>query len=240
MRFLLRLFLILLFILLIGFLVGGFFWWLSGGTISGANQPEDLGVEYDDIDLEAARRKAGIETLESNLADSYLGTISYEGSHFVNTVFTQRELNALVNSGAWKYYPLKSVQIKINRDNSFEASGLILTERLGGYIEATGEVDNLATRVIKLLGYNKQNIPFYIQGFISIKDNEPDWRFQKVKLGPFFIPLALIGGNSTAINDFLKRQLLFVQGLSIESLEIKDGELKLVGTLPDTERIVVY
>jgi hypothetical protein len=236
MRVILKLVLI---ILLAGLLLGGFFWWLSGGTLSGTGQPEDLGVEYSEIDAGSAREKAGVEIMAVSPMESYFQTISYKGSHPVETVFTQEELSALVSGGTWEYYPLRRVQIKINYDASFEASGLVLADRLGDYIETTGEKDNLATRMIRLLGYHKGNIPFYAKGFVAIKDNEPDLNFEKIKVGPLSLPLTWIKRNSVEINDFVRRQLSFVEGLYIESLEIKDGQLRLVGTLPNIERVVI-
>ncbi|HUW24351.1 MAG TPA: hypothetical protein VMW04_01855 [Patescibacteria group bacterium] len=240
MRVILRLLLALFLVLVVILLVGGFFWWLSGGVPSRAAQPEDLGIEYSGLDRQVAESKTGVKTMQINSVEGYFKTVSYEGSHPVETVFTQEEISALANGGAWQYYPLKAVQIRLNSDSSLEASGWVLTETIGDYIEATGGVDSLVTRLIKLLGFNKQNLPFYLKGSIAIKDNELNLRLQKAKLGSVPLPLVLLEGNSRAINDFVKRQMLFVQGLSIDSLEIKNRQLELVGTLPDIERISVY
>ncbi|HUV71664.1 MAG TPA: hypothetical protein VMW25_01510, partial [Clostridia bacterium] len=172
MNFLSKLFSLLLVVVLLSIVLGlGFLGMVpSLSRALGADKAWDLGIEYDSIDLANGRLKSRVKVTSLGFSGYFAETIQYSGQHFVETTFTQEELTALANSSEWKYYPVSEVQIKSNKDKSFEVCGLLKTSRLSGWLEATGGLDNLAARVLRLLGEGRRDIPFYLRVKIAVEN----------------------------------------------------------------------
>ncbi len=239
MKYLTGFFFLLLAILVSGFVVILSFLNLLPGLSEGfnANKVVDLGIAYDPLDLALGLRKTGVEIGELPAEDFLLTTIQYSGLHSVNETFTDRELTALANQSSWKNYPLESVQIRIKSDNSVEVSGLLKSEKLVDYLEATGNSQGMVARVLALFNLSQRKVPFYFQGVVSVQDEEVSLDLKKVVLGRLSLPKSTLLENKVNLESFIKERMAFVKGLSIQSLSFENEEMKFAGFLPDRELI---
>ena len=93
-------------LVIIAVLVLGYLGFVPGvSNIFGSNKPKDMGVTYTTADYASAHARNG--TTHSVLPAGSVPSITFSGSHQVNTVYTQAEINALLNNRQWTNYPLR-------------------------------------------------------------------------------------------------------------------------------------
>ena len=150
-------------------LVLGYLGFVPGvSNIFGSNKPRDLGVTYTAADYASAHARNG--TTHTVLPAGSVPSIIFSGSHPVNTVYTQAEINALINDRQWSNYPLKNCQLKINPDNTMEFSGTLITDRLKGYETALNLGDMSA--ILDYLKYLPGDPAFYAKGTIEVENGQ--------------------------------------------------------------------
>lgn len=231
-RFIFFLFLIALIVIgILGYI--GVLPWVS--HYLGTDQPRDLGIKYTDKIFDEAGNKTGVDAKILPPTDNPADSISYMGKHPVNKVFSSQELTALVSDRPWKYYPVSKTQIKIGKDGLVEISGLIRTDRVLGYILATGGSKIDLSIILSKIKFPKGLAPFYIAGTSEVKNNSVSLNINKLELGRLPIPNRLINPNINYIKQFIEERLEFVKGAYVEKLNFKDGKMNFVGTLPDLE-----
>jgi len=202
--------------------------------IVGSDKPRDLGIKYTDKILLETREKSGVEVKTLMPTDNPAETISYMGKHAMETSFSSEELTAAVNNRTWKYNPVSNVQIKIP-GNEIEASGYLLTDRIIGFVLATGgsKFDiSMVMRYVKLPG---GKIPFYVKTTGEMKSNNLTFNVSTLEAGRLPLPLSLVNRYKPQITEFIQEREDFVRGLSIDSLTLVDGKMNFKGTLPDLE-----
>ncbi|MFA4827305.1 MAG: hypothetical protein WC596_03615 [Candidatus Shapirobacteria bacterium] len=200
-------------------------------SILGSNQPRDLGVKATSADLDSVNRQNGIAY--QKLADNSPSSILYSGQKDVSVSLTSPEITALANSPKWKYYLVKDVQIKINPDGSGEVSGILLLDRLPGYLEAAGLSSELAKTAADAL-HLQGNPPFYFKGMVTVTDNQITLNTQKIEIGRVPIPSKFIIDNQFYLVELANARRQSVPGLNIKSLNLSDGKFNFIGTIPQT------
>lgn len=206
--------------------------------ITGANKPRDLGVAYSEMNLESAnvRTKISREALPANLSPKE--SIKYSGVAEISSSLTGEELTATANKRAelWHYFPVKSLQVRINEDGTAEISATTSVGRIIGYLStigvATGEVEQALKKIIPF----KTEFPVYLKGAVSVADNKVDLNLQKAEVGRLTIPQSLIDQNKDKITWLIEKRLNDVPNCKIKSLTLKDRRLYFDGTLPSLEQ----
>jgi hypothetical protein len=124
-------------IVIVAVLVLGYLGFVPGVSyVFGSNKSKDLGVTYTAADYISAHARNGTTHTVLSAGTAPENSITFSGQHAVNTTSTQHEMNALINNRQWEYYPLKDCHLRINPDNTVEFSGIIITDRIKGYLEA--------------------------------------------------------------------------------------------------------
>lgn len=224
-------------------------------SILGAKKPLDLGIKYTKEDFDAAHGRSGVNYEELKDAKGAESSISFSGSHDVNTSWTSEEMTALLNDRPWKYWPISKVQLRINSDNTVEMSGIINSVKLKGYAQAIGVSAAVADRTNLLPG----EAAFYLKGSASLSDNQvSSFDITGAKLGAVSIsPSLLLSANNSLtqvayaedlkselskysgkkgyIVDFINSKLSWVQGFFAKRAEFKNAKLEFDGKLPDKE-----
>jgi len=223
--------------------------------ILGAKKPVGLGIKYTKDDFDAAHGRSGVNYEETKDASSANGSISFSGSHDVNSLWTSQEMTALLNDRPWKYWPISKVQMRINADNTVEMSGIINSVKLRGYAQAIGVPAAVADRTNLLPG----EAAFYLKGSASLADNNvSSFDITGAKLGSVSISPGLLlsakdgftqvayaedlkselskySGKKGYVVDFINSKLSWIQGFFAKRAEFKGGKLEFDGKLPDKE-----
>jgi len=236
-------------------LVLGWFGLIPGlSTLMGANKPVDLGVKYTQEDFNKAHAQSGVgyEAIAGDPAAS--ASISFAGSHEVNTSWTSAEITSLLNNRPWKYWPIKNVQLRINPDNTIEMSGVYNEKKLEGYAAGIGTPQV----VIDKLSILPAEAAFYGKGTAALSNNQVSkFDITSAKLNRIPIPTGILlsintiaanhayaadgvtdelskySGKKQAVVNFINEKLAWVSGFYAKSAQFKDGKLEFDGSLSD-------
>jgi hypothetical protein len=200
----------------------------------GSDRQRDLGMTYTADDLKSGEWKIGARQEELTGDLSPAESIQYRGQKSINTALTAAEATALLNSMKWRYSPVKSVQVKFNPDGTFQMSGLLLLDRLGNYEAAVGKNPDQFTALLGIMKSAGNEIPFYLSGKLSIKDNAVDSRIDSAELGRMPLPL-----SSAQFNLLVEDRLGRIPGLSIRSMALVEGKMALDSEVPDSVKVLV-
>lgn len=238
-------------------LVTGWFGLIPGlSSILGADKPKDLGIRYDQATKERAISLSGAQYEEIAGDPDPSSSISFSGTHDVNTSWNSEEMTALLNDRPWKYWPISNVQLRINSDNTVEMSGVFDEKKLEGYAAAIGTPQV----VIDRLSILPSKAAFYLKGSGSLADNRvSSFDLTSAKLNRVSIPTGLLlgsidstlaqkalaedlsgelskySGKKGYVIDFINSKLSWIQGFFAKRAEFKGGKLEFDGKIPDKE-----
>lgn len=152
-----------LLVLIIILVAGGAIFVLSFG------KPKDLGVRFTEADRASAREKSKIEydVLPENTPDTE--SIQRSGSREIKAEFSSAEVTALMNNRPWRYWPYANVQVKLHSDGSAEIAGVLLKDKLPGYMAFIGAPKEAVEFVMKFFPANPS---FYLNIVASVENNQ--------------------------------------------------------------------
>jgi len=222
-------------LVIVAVLVLGYLGFVPGvSNIFGSNKPKDMGVTYTAADYASAHARNG--TTHSVLPAGSVPSITFSGSHQVNTVYTQAEINALLNNRQWTNYPLKDCQLKINPDNTVELSGIIIMNRLKGYEKALN-LNDMGT-ILDYLKYFPGDPAFYAKGNIEVVNGQiVNTEISEFKVGNLNFTKQIQDNLPGLINNAYS-EIAAYPGFSITTLKFTNGKVQFVGTLPDSARTI--
>ena len=222
-------------LVIIAVLVLGYLGFVPGvSNIFGSNKPKDMGVTYTAADYASAHARNG--TTHSVLPAGSVPSITFSESHQVNTVYTQAEINALLNNRQWTNYPLKDCQLKINPDNTVELSGIIIMNRLKGYEKALN-LNDMGT-ILDYLKYFPGDPAFYAKGNIEVVNGQiVNTEISEFKVGNLNFTKQIQDNLPGLINNVYS-EIAAYPGFSITTLKFTNGKVQFVGTLPDSARTI--
>jgi hypothetical protein len=225
-------------LVIIAVLVFGYLGFVPGvSNLFGSNKPKDLGVTYTAADYASAHARNG--TTHTILPAGTLpeNSIVFSGSHAVNTVYSQAEINALINTRQWEFYPLKNCQLRINPDNTVEFSGNIIMNRLKGY-ETALNLGNNMDAITKYLKFVPGNPAFYAKGTVEIANGQiVNTSITQFKVGKLTFTKPVQDNLSSLISNAYS-EINAYKGFSITTLKFANGKVQFVGTLPDSARAI--
>ena len=226
--------LILIIVLGLGYL--GFIPGLS--KIFGSDKPRDLGVAYTESDYQAMSGKVGLEIKELPASTPLEKSIIEEGSHEVSETFSPAEMTAAINKNTWRYFPFVNVQIRVNADNSIEASGLVVVDRLLKYAQALGATAEEVQMGIDAAKLPNTTFPFYVKGKGEVVDNQVSGNFLSAEVGRLPVPAGILSDIQGRIVGAVEAKLVNNPSISIKEARLENGSAKFVGTLPNVEYVV--
>jgi hypothetical protein len=229
-------FILLLIILVVGVL--GYFGFVPVlSSVFGSDKPRDLGVKYTEkqyADYVVNAKTQIVTTKEAVLPEN---SLIYSGKVDLTQSFTQEEIAARLNYAKWKYMPVKNVQIRINNDGSVEFSGVVVYDRLSGFIDREGAGQYSKTDVEKGLNYIKllgRDFPVYAKFKASISNNQLTETIQTIEVGRFSIPLKQVNADNvvTSVSQSIMNK---VPGFYVKSVTFENGKMNFEGSVPEKE-----
>lgn len=216
----------------IGFIFPGLLW------------QQSLGISYTTEDYNSMLKKLNYikdAAPTSGIEDDY--TYVYGALTNVDVEFTSEELTAFFNENRPSYYALKNVQIKINNDDTIEASAnanvdYFLDEFFGGeYSRAQ------ISQQFPAIGILPSNVNIYLKFSGSVTDNKTSFNLDSAIIQGMEIPSVYV--NSTEIMsilasgcDNLMNTYNSKTGATFNKILIENGVLKFKGSIPSSlERI---
>ena len=215
-------------------LVGGYFGLVPGvSSIFGSDKPRDLGVTYTEADRLSGRAKAGWEVVELSSDLPPEESYSFSGQNAVDTTFNERELTAWAND-PWAYFPLSDCQVRVNDDNTVEFSGKLHIGALKEWIDAMGVTDDYSELIDNYLRWFMWgNPPFYVKMSASVANGQViNPQIYSAQVGRFSIPQSLIENNINELVAYAEWQANNIDGFSVDTVEVVDGGIRFVGTMP--------
>ncbi len=216
---------ILVLVLILGYLglVPGLSW------ILGANKPRDLGVKWTEEDAKSMSAKMGRERATFS-DDAPETSIRFEGSHKVDTLLTQEEITANMETRPYKYNPVKNFQGRINDDGSVEISGNLVTRNLRDYGKAAKVPEDEAEMILDKISFISDPA-FYAKGTFSVTDNQVDLDIDQATVGRIPVPVGMVPMDT--VERFAEERIQNIPGLYIESYKVEDEKVRFKGTYPD-------
>jgi hypothetical protein len=199
-------------------------------TIFGSDKPMDLGVVYTEQDRLSGRAKAGWEVVDLPPDLPPQESLRYSGRNAVDTTFNEAELTAWAND-PWTYFPLSDCQIRVNDDATIEFSGKWQTNLMRPWAEAMGVSDEYSNIVQDYLRwFSVGNPPFYLKMSGSVVGGElMNARVYEARVGRLSVP-------TDQLEDYLvpyaRWQANRIPGFTAETVELLNGAMRFVGTLP--------
>ncbi len=226
-------------IVIIAVLVLGYLGFVPGvSNVFGSNKPKDLGVTYTAADYACAHASNGTTHTVLPAGTTPENSIKFSGQHAVNTTYTQAEMNALINNRQWEYYPLKDCQLRINPDNTVEFSGIVITDRIKGYLTALKLSENNMKSVTDYLKYIPGNPAFYVKGTLEVANGQVvNTQVTQFKVGNLTFTKQIQDKLPEIINAAYT-QISKYPGFTIKTLKFVNGQVQFNGTLPDSARVV--
>lgn len=237
--FLRALLVLIIFLVPTSLLLLAYFGLLPGlSQVFGSDKPRDLGVTFTPQDLKNADEKRGTKFTFLENSASEKESLKFSGQKSGSVNLTSAEISALMDRGArsWKYYPLDKAQIKIHEDGTIELSGLLRLDRLAGFARARNYSQQQVQGILGKFAWLKSNPAIYLKGRLSVTDNKVDAQLQEAEIGRLSLPQNLLAQNKENINLFLgEDQIRQTPGLSVNSLNFRNGQMFFNGTYPQEE-----
>src|SRR5688572_24160295 len=165
-------------------LVGGYYGFVPGvSALFGSHKPRDLGIRPTAEDYASAVAKSDIDFLYKPSTGSPAGSIVFDGTVAIDDGFTGAELTALLANDQWEYNFLRDTQIRINADGTQELAGILLVDRVPGFLTARGYSAETVKKIGDMLKYIPTNPAFYVKLDAGWKDNVLDMSLREAQIG---------------------------------------------------------
>ena len=177
-------------------------------AVMGTAAPRDLGVRYTRADYESGLAKIPGHTVSNPEFMCFTCDYKSRGSVPADATFTQEEFTAQVNVLNSEKGPISDAQIRFNGDGSIESSASVTHEWFTGPVYAKGQVGDYSSRGVEL-AIAKGEV-----GRIGMNQSQTDDASRVA---------------NRVVRDFFTQN----PGLSVESLEVGDGDVYFKGTFPE-------
>src|SRR5664280_1148981 len=233
-------FLIGLIVVIIVVVLGlGYLGFIPGvSKILGSDKPKNVGITYTAADLKSITSKNHVQRIVLESAPDIKSSFVLKGTQAINNVFTDKEITArLGQESDWLFNPFTNVQVKIGKDGTVEASGVVRVDRLRGYAEATGVSSTDIEAISK--GMDKYKVPrisfpAYVKGSLSIENNKLNIDLSELYIGKIPVAKALYSQAKSAFEDFVYKRLTSggYGSLYVKSLSFSNGKMSFSGNIP--------
>jgi hypothetical protein len=221
-----------------GVLVGGYLGFIPAvGKILGVTDTKDLGIKYQDIDTMALNKRMGVYIVKSQDSTQVANGLVLEGKVPVSTSLTSEQISAFANTD-WKYYPFSNVQIRVNANNTVEASGYLKMSKIFSFTQALGFQDEDVRKAMDEYKIPTADLPMYAKGTLSVTDNKLDLNITSLTVKKIPVPSAIIAKAVPGIVSATESIISNLPGVDIQSLTFTDGKMNYKGTIPGKQTIL--
>jgi hypothetical protein len=215
-------------------IVLGYYGFIPGlSNIMGINKPKNLGITYSTSDLDSIYEKAQVTftNLPSNSPPGSSEEVS--GSQSIQITVTDEELTAMLNdhSRKWKYYPLTDIELKIEEDGTVKMSGVLIIDRLDGYMEETGLASGYEDQINRYKGIFKSNPKFYGEWDMQIIEGQVVGDVNKFQIGNFNLNQNQIDQYEGQLHGMIEERLGQL-GITVNSVTTENCDMVFDGTIP--------
>lgn len=226
---------LILAVVTLAILVGGYFGFVPGvSALFGSDKPKDLGVRHTPHDLASAETKSGIAFRYKPSTGSPDGSIAFDGSLRIDGSFSGAELTALLAADQWEYNFLEDTQIRINTDGSEEVAGVLVIDRIPGFLAARGYSAATIEKIEGMLKYIPTDPAFHVKLDAGWKDDVLDMRLQEASVGRLSASEKWLDDNGSTITSAVQSHVLSAGETRIESLDFDGGTMGYHGTFPSS------
>ncbi len=221
-------------VVVIGVLVLGYLGFVPGlSNLMGANKPAKLGGTYSAADYTSVMSKTGIQ-MNDNLANRYLPKSQkvYGPPKTVSVDMTPAEILAILNTKPMSpNVPFKDYDLRINADNSVEASALLEVDKIANNDQIPQEVKD-ALKSVNDAGLKE--VPVYMKGDVSVVNGQLNYTAEDIKIGKLSIPAGQVNDAKSQVSNYFQTLESHIPGLSIKNASIINGKLHFDGTVPSS------
>lgn len=199
-------------------------------------QPKDLGIVTDPALVTAFDAQY---EMKNELPDGKVPSDRepvYEGSKELDLVLNGSEISSIIEYWQNQYHgtPIRDVQVRINADGTGEVSGILELKTAISMAKQLGYSDSDITKGQSYVRYVAGDLPFYVKGTGGVKNNQVSINASEIQIGRVNLPSSIADPVAAATADMVERRMNQVPGVDIQELSLKNGEVKLVGSIPDT------
>jgi hypothetical protein len=221
-------------VVVIGVLVLGYLGFVPGlSNLMGANKPAKLGGTYTAADYNSAISKSGIQ-MNDNLANTYVPKSQrvYGSAKSVSMDLTPAEVLAVLNTKPMSSnIPFKDYDLRINPDNSVEASALLEVDKIVNNSQIPQEVKD-ALKSINDAGLKE--VPVYMKGAVSVVNGQLNYDAEDIKIGKISIPAGQVNDATSQVSNYFQTLTSHIPGLSVKNASVINGKFHFDGTVPSS------
>lgn len=200
--------------------------------------PKDFGIRVTKEDSLAARSKAGIEivSLPKNAEQK---DFTLEGRKDASFTLDSKELTAFTNNRPWIKYPIKNVQVKIDKDGTIESSATLIVSRVMPFAVALGYSESQIRGVMQKFNIPPFEVPVYVKGKGSVINDTVSINAQNINIGAIPVPGDIVGqinkGAESILDDIIQKHST---SFHADTLNFTDGRMIFKGTVPRKQYIM--
>lgn len=187
-------------VIVILLVVGGVF------AITQLTKPADLGVAYSEADFDAVIAKVGVawpELPEGANPEDYERV--YSGEQPLDVVLTEAEISALMSyNHSASYWPIQSMQVSLTGGNTAEVSAVVT--------------------------YAGRDWPVSASGSGTISGKTLDVGIASAEVIGISVPAQYLPYGDAFLEAIVNDRLARIEGLNIESIEVTEEGVRVVGT----------
>lgn len=203
------------------------------------SKPTDLGIRVDERTMQDVYQKASVNAIPIRAEENPTSSRQLIGSQDSVLNFTSEQMTAMAKLlSRWRDYPFTDVQVKINKDNSVEISGIINTSSAIKYAIQLGYSETEINDVMKKYNIPTMNLPFYIHGQGSVTNNRAQGSISNLKLAQIPVPSTILTQNMSQLQEFVNQAMDKSPGFYANSLTVSDEMVHFIGKTAKEDRYI--
>lgn len=197
-----------------------------GSRLLGLDQPEDLGVRYEDADYDRFVAKMDPSLAGGDEAPSE--RVERDGTVYVavDATVTESEMSAYVARVIEERLPVRDVQVSFS---SVHLSGRTTAGEIEALLGRAGASDGRTERVLSLFEEDA-SLAFSVHMDLVVSGGVYDVTLHSARIGRLGLPDTFLRDNQQEIDD-MTRRLFESLGIVLEDFRAGDGEARLQGLI---------
>ena len=200
---------------------------------------KDFGIKVTKEDSFAAHAKAGIEIVSLAKNTDPNKDFTLEGRKDTSFTLDSKELTAFTNNRPWIKYPIKNVQVRIDKDGTIESSATLIVSRVMPFAVALGYSESQIKDAMKKFSIPPFEVPVYVKGKGSVLNDVVSINAQIIKIGAIPVPGDIVKqinkGAEPVLDDIIQKHSA---SFHAETLNFADGRMIFKGTVPRKQYVM--
>lgn len=225
MKALRTIFIILLIVVVLAVGALGYFGFIPViSKVMGTNMQRELDVE---MSVEGGYLAIDKMNIPENVSDLEAFINNPEAFKDFDCDLDSEEMTSFLAYGYDESFPLKHIKVKINEDDSVEASAYMDLGYIGVYLGKTGVSTEVVERIMSFIP-DGSYIPFYLNCSGDVSSGNVDLTYNEIEIGRIKIPKNTVDKYTSDINRYGTKVLEY-EGYNIESASVDEGKLTIDG-----------